>query len=233
MKRLWLVGLSHKTAPIAVREQVALSAEVLKEALQQLRRSPGVEEAMVVSTCNRVEVYVRSESSEPGRRFFLDRAPAAESHLYEKRHEDAARHLFRVASSLDSMVVGEQQILGQVKEAYGLASAAESAGTFVSRLCNRAFATAKRIRTETDIGKGATSMSQVAVELVEKIFGDLKGRAILLAGAGKIVPDWMVHFSDRHQGGSGMTTRCTWAVNTAIWRRRFRPPLHARRFAEC
>ena len=186
MKRLWLVGLSHKTAPIAVREQVALSAEQLKEALQALRAAPGVEEAMALSTCNRVELYVRSESSEPGRRFFLDRAPAAEGHLYEKAHEDAARHLFRVASSLDSMVVGEQQILGQVKEAYGLASAAQSAGTFVSRLCNRAFATAKRVRTETDIGRGATSVSQVAVELVEKIFGDLKGRAVALVGAGKM-----------------------------------------------
>ncbi len=186
MNRLWLVGLSHKTAPIAVREQVALSAEQLKAALRELRAASGVEEAMVLSTCNRVEVYVRSESSEPGRRFFLDRAAAAEGHLYEKAHEDAARHLFRVASSLDSMVVGEQQILGQVKEAYGLASAAQSAGTFVSRLCNRAFATAKRVRTETDIGRGATSVSQVAVELVEKIFGDLKGRAVALVGAGKM-----------------------------------------------
>ena len=96
------------------------------------------------------------------------------------------RHLFRVAASLDSMVVGEPQILGQVKEAYGVASAAESAGAFISRLCNRAFATAKRVRTETEIAKGAGSVSQVAVELVEKIFGDLKGRAVLLVGAGKM-----------------------------------------------
>jgi len=186
VKRLWLVGLSHKTAPIAVREQVALSADALKEALQRLRRSPGVEEAMVVSTCNRVEVYVRGESSEAGRRFFLERTAEADGHLYEKAHEDAARHLFRVTASLDSMVVGEQQILGQVKEAYGLASAAASAGSFVSHLCNRAFATAKRVRTETDIGRGSTSVSQVAVELVEKIFGDLKGRAVALVGAGKM-----------------------------------------------
>jgi glutamyl-tRNA reductase len=91
-----------------------------------------------------------------------------------------------VAASLDSMVVGEQQILGQVKEAYGLASAASAAGSFMSRLCNRAFATAKRVRTETDIGRGATSMSQVAVDLVAKIFSDLEGRAILLVGAGKM-----------------------------------------------
>jgi len=186
VRRLFLVGLSHQTAPIAVRERFALSGDALKEALVALRRSSGVEEAMVVSTCNRVDVYVRGENGESGRRFFLDRAPDAAEHLYERAAEDAARHLYRVAASLDSMVVGEQQILGQVKEAYGVASAAEAAGAFFSRLCNRAFATAKRVRTETDIGRGATSVSQVAVELVEKIFGDLKGRSVLLVGAGKM-----------------------------------------------
>ncbi len=186
MKRLYLVGLSHKTAPIAVRERFALTGDVLKGALATLHHREGVDEAMVLSTCNRVEVYVRAETDDPGRRFFLDIAPEAGGHLYAKIHEDAARHLFRVASSLDSMVVGEQQILGQVKEAYGLASAAEAAGSFFSRLCNRAFATAKRVRTETDIGRGATSVSQVAVELVEKIFGDLQGRAVALVGAGKM-----------------------------------------------
>jgi len=146
----------------------------------------GVAEAFVVSTCNRVEVYVQAEGDEPARRFFTSRTTEAAEHLYAKEGVQAIRHLFRVAASLDSMVVGEQQILGQVKEAYGLASAVQAAGTYVSRLCNRAFATAKRVRSETDIGRGATSMSQVAVDLVEKIFGDLKGRAILLAGAGKM-----------------------------------------------
>jgi glutamyl-tRNA reductase len=133
-----------------------------------------------------VEVYVRAGGDEAARRFFISRAAEAGEHLYAKRGAEAVRHLFRVSCSLDSMVIGEQQILGQVKEAYGLASAAQVAGTYVSRLCNRAFATAKRVRTETDIGRGTISMSQVAVELVEKIFGDLKGRAILLAGAGKM-----------------------------------------------
>jgi glutamyl-tRNA reductase len=131
-------------------------------------------------------VYVRAHGDEPARRFFTSRAPEAGGHLYVKDGVEAIRHLFRVSSSLDSMVVGEQQVLGQVKEAYGLASAVQAAGSYVSRLCNRAFATAKRVRTETDIGRGATSMSQVAVELVEKIFGDLGGRAVLLAGAGKM-----------------------------------------------
>lgn len=185
-REIFLVGLSHKSAPIEVRERVALSGEELKSALIELRHMDGVHEAFVVSTCNRVEVYVQAEADEPARRFFTSRAEQASDHLYVKGGVEAIRHLFRVASSLDSMVVGEQQVLGQVKEAYGLASAAEVAGSYISRLCNRAFATAKRVRTETDIGKGTTSMSQVAVELVEKIFGDLRGRAILLVGAGKM-----------------------------------------------
>jgi glutamyl-tRNA reductase len=186
VSEVFLVGLSHHSAPIAVREQVALSGEALKDALVALRTRDGVREAMVISTCNRVEVYVLADAIEPARRFFLDRAGAADGHLYERHGLDGVRHLFRVAASLDSMVLGEQQILGQVKEAYGLASAAGSAGPLLSRLCNRAFATAKRVRTETDIGKGASSVSQVAVELVAKIFGDLEGRAILLVGAGKM-----------------------------------------------
>lgn len=186
-REVLLVGLSHKSAPIAVRERVALSGDALKEAVGALRALDGVDEAMVVSTCNRVEVYVVGESLDSARRFFLDRAgEAAAGHLYQKHGLDAVRHLFRVSASLDSMVVGEQQILGQVKEAYGLASAAGAAGPTLSRLCNRAFAAAKRIRNETDVGRGASSVSQVAVELVQKIFGDLSGRAILLVGAGKM-----------------------------------------------
>lgn len=185
-QELFLVGLSHKSAPIEVRERVALSGDALKAALEDLRRVDGVQEVLVVSTCNRVEVYVQAPGDGPARRFFTSRAPEAADHLYAKGGVEAVRHLFRVSSSLDSMVVGEQQVLGQVKEAYGLASAAQTAGSYISRLCNRAFAAAKRVRSETGIGKGSTSMSQVAVELVEKIFGDLGGRGILLAGAGKM-----------------------------------------------
>jgi glutamyl-tRNA reductase len=186
VRQIFLVGLSHKSAPIDVRERVALSGDALKDALGDLKATAGVQEALVVSTCNRVEVYVRADGDGPARTFFTARAAEAGEHLYAKEGVDAVRHLFRVSASLDSMVLGEQQILGQVKEAYGLASAAQAAGSYFSRLCNRAFATAKRVRTETEIGRGATSMSQVAVELVEKIFGDLRGRTILLAGAGKM-----------------------------------------------
>ena len=146
-RELFLVGLSHKSAPIEVRERVALNGADLKEALRQLRASDGVEEAFVVSTCNRVEVFVQADAEAAARAFFTSRADQAGDHLYVKEGADAVRHLFRVAASLDSMVVGEQQILGQVKEAYGLASGVQAAGSYMSRLCNRAFATAKRVRT--------------------------------------------------------------------------------------
>lgn len=185
-REIFLVGLSHKSAPIEVRERVALTGDALKAALGELRAMEGVAEALVVSTCNRVEVFVHASDGEAARRFFTERTSDAADHLYAKQGAEAVRHLFRVSASLDSMVLGEQQILGQVKEAYGLASAAGAAGSYLSRLCNRAFATAKRVRTETDIGRGATSMSQVAVELVAKIFGDLAGRTVLLVGAGKM-----------------------------------------------
>jgi glutamyl-tRNA reductase len=181
-----LVGLSHRSAPIAVRERVAFTGEALRAALERLKLEDGVAEAMVLSTCNRVEVYVVAESAEPARRFFVDRAAEAAAHLYAHVGREAARHFFRVAASLDSMVLGEPQILGQVKEAYGVASAVQAAGPALSRLCNRAFATAKRVRSETRIAHGAGSVSQVAVELVEKIFGQLQGRSILLVGAGKM-----------------------------------------------
>jgi len=185
-RELFLVGLSHHSAPIEVRERVALAGDELKAALGELRQEGGVFEAMVISTCNRVEVLVHADGEGAARRFFTARAADAASHLYAKEGKEAVLHLFRVAASLDSMVLGEQQILGQVKEAYGVACATGTAGSYLSRLCNHAFATAKRVRTQTGIGRGTTSLSQVAVELVEKIFGDLAGRAILLVGAGKM-----------------------------------------------
>ncbi len=185
-RELHLVGLSHKSAPIEVREKVALTGDALRDALAALKDCEDVSEAFVISTCNRVEVYVYGESSCRAKEFFTDRSPGAAGHLYGKQGHEAVRHLFSVAASLDSLVVGEQQILGQVKEAYGIASASGAAGSYVSRLCNKAFSTAKRVRTETGIGKGMTSASQVAVDLVAKIFGDLKGRMVLLVGAGKM-----------------------------------------------
>jgi glutamyl-tRNA reductase len=185
-RELFLVGISHRSAPIEVRERLALAGDALKAALRDLVRGGEVAEALVISTCNRVEVLVHAPGDGAAREFFTARAADAAGHLYAKQGREAVHHLFRVAASLDSMVLGEQQILGQVKEAYGVACAAGTAGAYLSRLCNHAFATAKRVRTETEIGRGITSLSQAAVELVEKIFGDLSGRAILLVGAGKM-----------------------------------------------
>jgi glutamyl-tRNA reductase len=187
-----VVGLSHHTAPLPVREAVAFPREGVAEALERLRAAAGLEEAVILSTCNRVEIYGRGR--EPGAveqvaRFLADHgrlAPEALSHLYRLEGEDAVRHAFRVAASLDSMVLGEPQILGQVKAAYEAASAAASLGSLLNALRNRSIAAAKRARSETGIGQNAVSISFVAVELARKIFGDLRERTVLLVGAGKM-----------------------------------------------
>ncbi len=186
-----VVGLSHKTAPLGVREALAFAKEGLVEALGRLRSEVGLAEAMVLSTCNRVEIYGRAnESVAPALVSFLadyHRRPAGEldPFLYCLEGEPAVRHAFRVAASLDSMVLGEPQILGQVKEAYQVAEKAGALGSVLNALRNRSIAAAKRARTETGIGENAVSVSYVAVELARKIFGELKDRIVLLVGAGK------------------------------------------------
>ncbi len=186
-----VVGLSHHTAPIAVRERIAVPDSVLEGALEDLRGLPSIAETVVVSTCNRVEVYatVRVEPAAAGRaiRDYLSAGDRGiDGHLYERHGLDAIRHLFRVCASLDSMVVGEPQILGQVKEAFTTAEAAGAVGGLLGRSCRRAFAVAKRVRTETQVGKYAVSMSYAAVELAAKILGTVEGRSVLLVGAGKM-----------------------------------------------
>ncbi len=149
-RELFLVGLSHKSAPIEVRERVALAGDALKVALQDLQPGPtGWARPWWSRPATGSRCWCTPSGDAAARAFFTARAADAAGHLYAKQGREAVRHLFRVAASLDSMVVGEQQILGQVKEAYGVACAAGTAGTFLSRLCNRAFATAKRVRTET------------------------------------------------------------------------------------
>jgi glutamyl-tRNA reductase len=187
-----VVGLNHETAPVAVREALAFPKEGLPEALCRVREEAGLGEAVILSTCNRVEVYGRSPSASVDavaaflasyhQRRLEDIAP----HLYRLEGEAAVRHAFRVAASLDSMVMGEPQILGQVKEAYLVAEAAGSLGSVLTALRNRSVAAAKRARSETAIGRNAVSVSHVAVELARKIFGDLRDRAVLLVGAGKM-----------------------------------------------
>ena len=187
-----VVGLNHETAPVAVREALAFPKERLPEVLARVREDTGLGEAMILSTCNRVEVYGRStDSTVDAVAAFLARCHSRTveeiaPHLYRLEGEAAVRHAFRVAASLDSMVMGEPQILGQVKDAYEAAEKAGSLGSVLNALRNRSIAAAKRARTETAIGRNAVSVSHVAVELARKIFGDLGDRSVLLVGAGKM-----------------------------------------------
>ena len=187
-----VVGLSHETAPVAVREALAFPKEELAAALGRLRKNAGLDEAMILSTCNRVEVYGRAGANgvhavaEFLARYHGRTPEEIEKHLYRLEGEPAVRHAFRVAASLDSMVLGESQILGQVKEAYQAAEHAQSLGAVLNGLRTRSIAAAKRARSETAIGRNAVSVSHVAVELATKIFGDLNGRSVLLVGAGKM-----------------------------------------------
>jgi glutamyl-tRNA reductase len=188
---LQLLGVNHRTAPVEVRERLAIPESKLPQALQQLMTIPGVNEAMILSTCNRVEIVAQTANGSTDLRHFLkqyfqvDPTPY-EPHLYEFRQDDAVRHVFRVASSLDSMVVGEPQILGQVKEAYATARAAGTVQSYLDLLLTRAFAVAKRVRTETAVGSSSVSVASVAVELAGKIFGSLEGKHVCIVGAGKM-----------------------------------------------
>ncbi len=188
-----VVGLSHRTAPVDVREKFATSADALPEVLARLASKTELREVLFLSTCNRVEVFATGKNADSTR----DIREALAAHasvsseelapfLYGKSEADAVRHIFRVAASLDSMVLGEPQILGQMKDAYDAAMAASTLGNYLGRCVNRAFTVAKRVRTETSLGAGLVSISSVAVDLARQIFGDLKGHGVLLLGAGEM-----------------------------------------------
>ncbi len=202
---LTLIGVNHKTAPIALRERVAIGRDELPETTRALASQPGVTECMIVSTCNRVELLAAVEGEDIrltdflSDHFGLDPAEIA-PHLYEYRDRDAVNHLFRVAASLDSMVVGEPQILGQVKEAFAVARAAGTVSGQLEHLLQSAFSAAKKARSETGIGSNSVSIASVAVDLARKIFGSLQGRTVFLVGAGK-----MTELAARHlvQQGAG------------------------------
>jgi len=193
---LFLTGVSHKTAPVEVRERLSFAKDTLHEHLRALVDGRVVREGMILSTCNRVELLVdlSPASVEEGRAraaAFLTTRGAdspldAGGHVYDHEGEAAVRHLFRVASSLDSMVLGEPQILGQVRQAYSVACDAGTAGRTLHRLVHRAFHAAKRVRTETAVASCAVSVSYAAVELGRKILGTLEGRTVLLVGAGEM-----------------------------------------------
>jgi glutamyl-tRNA reductase len=202
---LKLIGVNHKTAPIALREQVAISREELPETTRALAATPGVAECMIVSTCNRVELLAAVDDDNTEISSFLSnrfgiQPEVLRPHLFELHDRDAIRHLFRMAASLDSMVVGEPQILGQVKEAFAVAKAAGTVSGQLDHLLQSAFAAAKKARTETGIGSNSVSIASVAVDLAQKIFGSLQGKTVFLVGAGK-----MSELAARHlvQQGAG------------------------------
>jgi glutamyl-tRNA reductase len=194
MLDILLIGINHKTAPVEVRECIAFSEEESKSALHALLRKPNIKEALLFSTCNRVEVVLVTDNVslaiEAAKAFIseFNKIPLAlfEDALYIHHGLEAVRHIFRVASSLDSMVVGEPQILGQVKAAYRTATEEKTSGVILNRLLHRTFFVAKRVRTETGIGDHAVSISYAAVELARKIFGILEGKTVLLIGAGEM-----------------------------------------------
>ena len=194
---LLLVGISHRTAPVELRERVDFQARGVENALRTLAaRAPhgAGGEMAVLSTCNRAELYIACEDVAAARSDLVSfvsafhgvEVAAIEPHLYEVADVEAARHLFRVAAGLDSLVVGEPQILGQVKEAHGAARHAETAGPLLNRLFHSSFAVGKRVRSETGLGSGAVSVSYAAVSLAKKIFGNLDGRSVVVLGAGEM-----------------------------------------------
>jgi glutamyl-tRNA reductase len=188
---LALIGVNHKTAPIELRERIAISRDELPETTRALGEMPGVSECMIVSTCNRVEILASLDTGSTNlieflhQRFGIASAELA-PHIYEHRDQEAVRHLFRMAASLDSMVVGEPQILGQVKEAFAVAKSSGTISGQLEHLLQSAFAAAKKARSETGIGSNSVSIASVAVDMARKIFGSLQGRTVFLVGAGKM-----------------------------------------------
>ncbi len=208
MQQILLTGINHKTAPVELRECIALTGDETTAALEHFRSHPGIGELVTISTCNRVELLMTAKDTDAA-------VQAAHQYLVETKQipsdqlekatythvgDDAVRHLFRVAASLDSMMVGEPQILGQVKQAYLTATEHKTSGVLLNRLLHRAFFVAKRVRTETGIGDHAVSISYAAVELGRKIFGDLTGREVLLIGAGEMA-ELAVEHLNQHQVG--------------------------------
>ena len=204
--KLLITGVSHKTAPVEVRECLAFREDSLPAALQNLKSREGIHEAVILSTCNRVEITVTADDDADPQAivdsFLADqksvRAGAIEPHIYRREGQEAIHHLFRVAASLDSMVVGEPQILGQLKTAYAAAKDCGALCGWLDTLLGRTFSVAKRVRSETGIGQMAVSVSYAAVELARKIFGSLNGRTIMIVGAGK-----MSELAARHLRRSG------------------------------
>jgi glutamyl-tRNA reductase len=232
-KEIVIVGLNHRSAPIEVRESVAFENHYVRDALGRLRGYPAVQESVILSTCNRVEVVAATADIQGACReikSFLNEqraqhnADIPEDHLYIYQSAEAVRHLFRVAASLDSMVVGEPQILGQLKEFYDAARQTGTVGTILHRLFHRSFFVAKRVRTETGIASRAVSVSSVAVDLAKRIFDSFDDKSVMLIGAGKM-GDLMARQLQRNGVKSLMVTNRTFERAVALAERMHGSPL--------
>jgi len=196
------LGINHKTAPVSLREKVAFTPDTMVEALQALQSLNGVNEAVILSTCNRTELYVhhnelgQASLSQWLSEFHKVDSQAIESHLYVQENDNAINHLIKVASGLDSLVLGEPQILGQVKQAYTLAKQNGSINGHFDRLFQHVFSTAKKVRHETDIGANAVSVAFAAVQLAKHIFSKLNKLSVLLIGAGETIELVAKHLQD-------------------------------------
>ncbi|MDK2743702.1 MAG: glutamyl-tRNA reductase [Nitrospira sp. BO4] len=213
---LIVVGLSHKTAPVEIRERLAVPESRLGEALTRLCSYPGIKEGVLLSTCNRVEVYSVVDDIEAGygriQEFLADTHLSLSSeqltpHLYWHTGDRAIAHMFRVAASLDSMIIGESQILGQLKDAFEVALAHKTTGVIMNKVVKKAISVAKRVRTETKISEMAVSVSYAAVELAKKIFSDLHEKTVLLVGAGEMAKLAARHLIANGVGHVRITTR--------------------------
>jgi glutamyl-tRNA reductase len=210
-----LIGLNHKTAPVELRECLAFNSQQTETALAELRNHPAIHEAILISTCNRIEVLVAandpSTAAQAAKQFVSQSKQISvaefESSLYAYEGDEAVRHLFRVTSSLDSMMVGEPQILGQVKEAYRTATLQKTSGVILNRLLHKAFFVAKRVRSETRIGDHAVSISYAAIELARKIFGSLEAKKVLLIGAGEMAELAVEHLIRNRAGDIAVANR--------------------------
>lgn len=193
---LWVLGLNHQTAPVGLRERVAFDAAALPAALSSLRALPEVSEAAVLSTCNRTELYAIAENGRALGEWLATHAEGLEGYLYQHSDADAVRHLFRVATGLDSMVLGEPQILGQVKEAWVAARENGALGNGLDRLFQQTFAVAKRARTDTRVGANPVSVASTAVRLAQNSFARLDESTVLLIGAGETIELAARHLSE-------------------------------------
>lgn len=209
MANLVLVGLNHRTARLDIRQLASFDGEQLSQGLRQLSSLPEILESMIISTCNRVEVLSSVDPPSGGvesiESFLSEHSripiPELQNIIYTYQGEQAVRHIFRVASSLDSMILGEPQILGQIKSCYNTAFEAHTVGTYLNSLLQAAFRTAKRVRSETSIGEFPVSVSSAAVELTRKIFGELQQKSILIVGAGQMGEETI-----RNLAGTGIQT---------------------------